>query len=107
MFATSVAVTSMSLRVLSPPYCFSMSPSAVTNPRTEPIALTTCPLTSVATSFAWSIRKVPLAFSPVSTSIGMVSLVLPSSAKSAASRSKFLKYSKPARMPPGRAYSRA
>ena len=65
----------------------------------EPVM--TWPRTSEATILAWSIRNVPPAFSPERTRIGMVSLAWPSMAKSAASRSKLRKYSKPARMAPG------
>jgi hypothetical protein len=61
----------------------------------------------VATSRACSIKNVPDAFSPVSTRRGMSSLVAENAAKSRASCSNALKYSKPARIPPARAYAAA
>ncbi len=65
----------------------------------EPVTMT--PSTLSSTMRPWSIRNWPPAFSPDSTSIGMVSLVLANSAKSFASCSKARKTSKPARMAPG------
>src|SRR2546428_13339045 len=53
-----------------------------------PEPATTWPCTFVATSLACSMRKLPLAFSPVSTSTGIGNGVLLNSAKSFASRSK-------------------
>ena len=65
----------------------------------EPVMMT--PSTLSSTIRPWSIRNCPPAFSPLSTSIGMVSLVLANPAKSLASCSKARNTSKPARMAPG------
>src|SRR5439155_2655192 len=66
-----------------------------------PTPVTTLPRTSDATSFACSMRKAPPAFSPDSTSSGRVIRVLPTRAKSSASRSELREYPNPARMAPG------